>query len=212
MYFLDTCRWTCTDPVGDDLDPVVGRINTELGGIRYDDIDSLTSSHISGTYINTDVDLPFHVSMDGDLLSVNGNIARLHPNVSDNRIVIDDAKRIFTSERLPDVAAERISLVLRASEMLTGAVDAREAVTLRLLMGEAAREIVLEFTPASLADAHFLFETLALLRSAKESSLDGWKNFRQALESEVLVRTNPEPWELYSSSFCSLYSDDDCQN
>lgn len=213
VHFLDTCRWTCTDPAGADLDPVVGRINSELGRVRYDDIDFLDVMYIRGTYINTDVDLPFQVSMDGDLLSVNGNVARLHPNVSDNRIVIDDATRIFTSERLPDVARERISLVSRASEMLAGAVDAREAVTLRLLMDEAAREIVLEFTTQEVEDAHFLFETLALLRSAKESSPDDWKHFRQALESDILVRENPEPWYDYSRSFCSLYSDDDdCQN
>lgn len=214
VYHLDTCLWTCTEPADDDLDSVVERINAGHDQMSCGDIDPCD---VGNTYINTDVDLPFRVSTGGNLLFVDGNVARLYPDVSNDRIMIYDAKRIVTSERLPNVARERISLASRVSEMLAElaeVVDARDAVIiLQLLVDETASEIEREFEVLeSVADAHFLFETLALLRSAKESSLGDWENFRQALESEVLVRANPEPWYRYSRSFCSLYSDDDCQN
>ena len=183
VFFLDICKWTCVEPADDDLDSVVERINTELDG-RPVDSDLPEVMYIrDGTYINTDVDLPFQVSVEGNLFFVDGNVARLHPNVSSrDRIVIHSAYRIVASEEF------RWHFVRVLDEWL-------------------ASEIL-----AKVVDVHFLFETLALLRSAKESSPDEWKSFRQALESKVLVRANLEPWYRYSRSFCSLYSDDDCQN
>lgn len=200
VHLLDTCHWVCAESADDDLDSVVERINIELGRLRYDNIDPRVVGYI--TYINTDVDLPFRVSVDDNRFSVDGNIARLYPSIPDNRIVIDNAMRILTSEHLLYLAD------------LAEAVEVREVVAFWLSMDGVASVIALEFSMLGrLVDVHFLFETLALLRAAKESSPDGWESFRQALESEVLVNANPEPWDRYSRSFCSLYSeDDDCQN
>lgn len=184
VYHLDTCRLTCVEPADKDLDSVVERINTELDGRPVD------SDVRYRSYINTDVDLPVQVSVKGNLFFVNGNVARLYWKVSSrDRVVIHGAQRIVTPEGFSSL------LKKYASQSLVHEI--KKYVKLGL----------------NIREAHFLFETLALLRSAKESSPDEWKNFRQALVSEVLVRANPEPWYRYSHSFCALYSDeDDCQN
>ena len=192
VYFLDICQWICVEPADDDLDSVVERINTELDG-RPVDGDHPDVTYI--TYINTDVDLPFKVSEDGDLFSVDGNVARLHPYVSSgDRIVIRRAERIVASYEFEYQMRQKLG-------ELAGRMSWFGDVALAFKILEEVAEV------------HFLFETLALLRSAKESSPDEWKSFRQVLESEFLVRANPEPWYRYSRSFCALYSDDDdCQN
>ena len=203
VFFLDICQWTCVEPADDDLDSVVERINTELDG-RPVDSDLPEVMYIrDGTYINTDVDLPFQVSVEGDLFFVDGNVARLHPNVSSrDRIVIHSAYRIVASEEFSSNLEYEFafgSQILGRPWWLPDEIENDVRIAFAIL--------------AEAVDVHFLFETLALLRSAKGSSPDEWKSFRQALESKVLVRANPEPWYRYSRSFCSLYSDDDdCQN
>ena len=203
VYFLDTCRWICVEPADDDLDSVVERINTELDG-RPVDSDHPDVMYIrEGTYINTDVDLPFKVSVEGNLFFVGGNVARLYPDVSSrDRIVIHSANRI--------VAFEEVGSHLEYEFAYGSQILGRPW----WLPDEIENDVKLAFNILQeVVEVHFLFETLALLRSAKESSPDEWKSFRLALESEVLVRANPEPWYRYSRSFCALYSDDDdCQN
>lgn len=172
VHLLDICRGPgCVEAVDNDL---VTRINAALNDVRSDEtrvVDPIDVERIDETYLNTDLYLPFRVTINDNLMSVDGNVVRLHPTVDDqDHIVIDDVERIVTPDRYV------------ASEVL-------------------------------LSDVDFLFETLALLRSAKESSPDDWQRFREALASEVLVNANPEPWRRYSLSFCSLYSEDEgCQD
>lgn len=58
-----------------------------------------------------------------------------------------------------------------------------------------------------LSTAHFLFDTLALLRALKEAHPDRWADFLTSLSAEPLVQAQPEPWELYTRNFCSVYPD-----
>ena len=169
VYFLDTCR-DCVEAADDDL---VTRISSALNDARSDEtrvIDPIDVQRINGTWLNTDFYLPFRVTTNDNLLSVDGNVVRLHPTVDQDHVAIRDVEWIVTPDRYVASAV-------------------------------------------FLSDADFLFETLALLRSAKESSPDDWQRFREALASEVLVNANPEPWRRYSLSFCSLYSEDEgCQD
>lgn len=169
VYFLDTCR-DCVEAADDDL---VTRISSALNDARSDEtrvIDPIDVERINRTYLNTDFYLPFRVTINDNLLSVDGNVVRLRPTVDQDHVAIRDVERIVTPDRYV------------ASEVF-------------------------------LSDVDFLFETLALLRSAKESSPDDWQRFREALASEALVNANPEPWRRYSRSFCSLYGDSEgCQD
>ncbi|MCY3938974.1 MAG: hypothetical protein OXG22_11525, partial [Chloroflexi bacterium] len=75
----------------------------------------------------------------------------------------------------------------------------------RMLLHEALLE-------EELQNVLFLFETLALLRTAKDSSADSWRDFVASLASAPLADEHPEPWRRYLASFCSLYpSDASCQ-
>ena len=71
---------------------------------------------------------------------------------------------------------------------------------------DSAREI-LEAPDGEVAEAHFLFETLVLLRAAKNASPVLWASFLTSLSAEPLVRAHPEPWKLYTQNFCSVYPD-----
>ena len=171
VYSLDTCP-NCVGAADDDL---VTRINAALIDERSDDTRVIGSDVqlIDGTWLNTDLYLPFRVTTNDHLLSVDGNVVRLYPRVEQNRVVIRDARRVVTPVTPDNYVASEVFL----------------------------------------SDVGFLFETLALLRSVKESSPDDWERFREALASEVLVNANPEPWRRYSRSFCSLYGDEeDCRN
>ena len=55
-----------------------------------------------------------------------------------------------------------------------------------------------------LADAFFLFETLALLRTSKLHWPEDWSAFMAVLSSEWFWRKNRKPWERYTQSFCGV--------
>lgn len=202
VYAMDICQ-DCVEPADDDLNAVVTKINAEIGGTEGDAVGSNVVDNINNTYLNTDLYLPFRVVMNRNLLSVDGSIARLRPRVDRDRVVIAEAKQAVTADRY------------LLNEVVSN--DVLQITPFALLRPEfwaKVQEIFERKLPSAfLGDVHFLFETLALLRSAKESSPEDWEGFRQALASEVLVSANPEPWHRYSRSFCSLYSDaEDCQS
>ena len=145
LRFVDTCA--CAGPPDEDLDSIVNQINQINASIPV-------YGELHGSYINTDVDLPFSISIHDDRLFLDGNIARFYWKLVDDRIVISKAGRLVRSYQRVD-------------------------------------------------DVFFLFKTLALLRSAKISSPDGWSTFLRELVASA--DTNPEPWNRYVESFCSVY-------
>ena len=60
-------------------------------------------------------------------------------------------------------------------------------------------------TNANLTRAYFLFETIALFRAAKRDDPSAWDRFMAAISSEASIQAHPEPWELYTQSFCDAY-------
>ena len=68
---------------------------------------------------------------------------------------------------------------------------------------------VLNRSDEDLEEAYFLFETVALLRAAKKDDPNGWARFRDAISSDAFVQAHPQPWELYTRSFCDAYPNGD---
>lgn len=52
--------------------------------------------------------------------------------------------------------------------------------------------------------AHFLFRTLALLRTAKQDSSSQWSQFLGNITSEDIILSDPQPWVSYTKSLCSV--------
>ena len=81
----------------------------------------------------------------------------------------------------------------------------------RYVLRSSFGEVVVDNAVEILEDAdapsetHFLFETLTLLRAAKEDDHHAWDQFMSAISSDQMVQAHPEPWALYTRSFCSVY-------
>ena len=221
LYFLDTCQG-CVEPADPALDEAVERINSAISGERYTDLQN-DAGLLGNTYINVDVELPFRVRPEAGRLIVGGGVARLTPTVSGDRIVISEAQRLVRSDRLLDTVRETVSrtesdffrMLLEVAadddldeqriEITLDSMSAVATLSRRTLLQEALLH-------GKIADAHFLFESLALLRSARESRSTNWRRFRQALASESLVQNDPQPWNRYIESLCDVYDDHDhCQ-
>ena len=50
-------------------------------------------------------------------------------------------------------------------------------------------------------DEFFLFESLVVLRAARQGAPEDWLVFMGALSSESLVAQAPAPWERYTENF-----------
>lgn len=204
LYFLDTCEGC----IGLSNDNLADKLNEDI--FRSQDFEAIpNNSYIS--YINTDVALDFPASIYADRWIIEGNIARLYWRMSEespNGIVISSAKMIVRPDELSINIDRRLDEISKDMKSLkdwrTDVSKLQETQILQMPLqwerGEHSRR--------KLADAFFLFETLALLRSAKETSSEKWSTFMQALSSEAIVNTNREPWERYTRSVCLIYQDD----
>lgn len=230
MYFLDTCIG-CVEPADDDITRLVDDLNAADPSPASADF--LEMLRLSTTYINTDIGLSYQITTRDTRLRVNGTILRLHPDPSP-RSSIREAERIATPANLvaatrrqlsrleAEVQETRTSMLQSLSEALS-ADDAIEELTFFRVQNAMLATLPVELSALitepllrqqvlledKLEDAFFLFETLALLRSARLSAPAQWAEFRQALASDALVRQHPEAWERYSESYCSIYGDKD---
>ena len=218
LYFLDTCQG-CVESPDPALDAAVERINTAISGERYTDLQN-DARLLGNTYINVDVELPFRVRPEAERLIVDGGVARLTPTVSGDHIVITEAQRLVTPDRLLHAVKETVSrtesdflrVLLEVAadddldeeqiESTLESMSAAVSLSRRKLLQEALLQ-------DRIVDVRFLFESLALLRSARESRLRDWQRFRQELASEPLVRNDPQPWNRYVESLCDVYEDHD---
>lgn len=96
LYHVDTCIFfLCTVSPDEDLYSIVDRINDSIS--THGNLDSFRNL----IYINTDVHLPFRVSMRDDRLfvDVDGEIARFYPDLVNGRIVIRTARKLFRTHQ-----------------------------------------------------------------------------------------------------------------
>ena len=194
LYFLDTCQACVAVPDDDSGAAVNARTAT----------DTEAGSERPSSYINTDVDSPFEVEeTSAGAIEVSGGIIRFYWR--------GDAG---TGER---VSVVRKQPIVRPGELRANVdrwVTERENAHIDLLRaGFDLRKEGRILGRRRLADAFFLFETLALLRATKLRSPEDWSVFMAVLSSAWFVRHNREPWERYTETFCGVYSEEvECTN
>ena len=194
LYFLDTCQACVAVPDDDSGAAVNARTAT----------DTEAGSERPSSYINTDVDSPFEVEeTSAGAIEVSGGIIRFYWK--------GDAG---TGER---VSVVRKQPIVRPGELRANVdrwVTERENAHIDLLRaGFDLRKEGRILGRRRLADAFFLFETLALLRATKLRSPEDWSVFMAVLSSAWFVRHNREPWERYTETFCGVYSEEvECTN
>ena len=197
LTFLDMCN-SCVDIPDDVIEAEVAQYLEAVGE---------SAAPRPESYINTDVRTSFRLEErdGGGRVAVAGTVSRFYwsPGGEEAQSVsLDRVWPIVRSDELRARAIRRLDVVLgnRALEdrhilLLMLGIDALR--TLREEVGLAARR--------RLADAAYLFETLALLRATKLNAPERWSAFMAALSSDWLVRRHREPWELYSKTFCAVY-------
>ena len=182
LYFVDLCEYCLDDQaihVGVDLEKDLWKSADGRGG---------------SSYINTDVRLPFHFSVVAGSADLTGGIARFEWRTSAD--VSIDALPVL---REPERTLQNLFGAFTDSDILT----ALNEDSIQQAM-EAARSVD-DTTRRLLADGFFLFETLALLRTAKTDVPEKWSEFMRLLSSEELVNADPSPWDRYTRSVCAAY-------
>ncbi|MDE0004286.1 MAG: hypothetical protein OXQ29_16475 [Rhodospirillaceae bacterium] len=234
LYFLDTCQG-CVMPADDALRSQVQSINDDLSGSNVVNIADAVRI-LEGTYINTDTNLTARTDTDGRLL-LTSTILRLHPSLSGSGVEIEGAERVVSATELLDAikraqstdAVQNVVDQLRERTQATieeaTDLDVQSAVGLTTVMEMALLQIQLGAAVAGdlppdmllhealleeeIAKVRFLFATLGLLRSARVSAPEEWATFARAVTSDAMRNANPEPWDRYYESYCSVYTEAD---
>ncbi len=185
LYYADFCR-VC---LGRERPDVVRK----LGGVTPEEAMKRQRDIVDDSYINSDLGLVFGILVRDGAVVVDGNIVRLSwllESGAEQGLVWQ--AQTFKHSR--DIADE---IAGRESEFLgdTGVYRTRTA-------GHA---LVLH------RDAQFLYASLALLRTFKETaSAKDWEAFMA--DVRALSATHPEPWQAYTTSYCEVFADRDCPN
>ena len=184
LYFIDLCD----ECLGYQQIPVDVSLEKQLS--------KSAAGRPGSSYLNTDVTLPFGFSVVDGRADVSGGIARFRwrtrPQVE------------ITVRPLLPGPDSTIQSLLQASEHLELLTDLDEDVVQPLM---DAAESVDAATSRSLDAGFFLFETLALLRTAKTDAPEEWSAFMRLLTSDPLVSADPLPWDRYTQSVCAAYPD-----
>lgn len=196
LFFLDLCD-ECT---GDDVS-----VSNDVREI----LRTTSDGEMDASYVNTDFRLPYLFDVDdAGNATVRGAIARYEwaAFLSSVSITAQELIREPESSFVP-------SLFFSDFEVL----DELNAEVARAAASRVADEVerLNDTRQGFLEDGFFLFETLALLRTAKTDTPDDWTEFMDGLSADdALMRANPSsPWDLYADSLCRVYSDrDECRN
>ena len=185
LYFLDTCA-ACVAFPDDDSEAVVNERTSS---------DAEAGSERLSSYINADVGSPFELEeTSAGAIEVTGGISRFRwsAEVGSRRASVDRKQPIVR----PGELQANVDRWLAEKE---------DDHILRLMAGIDMRKEGSIPGRRKLADAFFLFETLALLRATKLHWPEDWSAFMAVLSSEWFVRKNREPWERYTETFCGVY-------
>ena len=209
LHFLDTC----TGCVGINDEELVARVNLNINGTARSEVRRSARIRGESSYINSDFGAPFEMRMDEGRARLFGDIVRFRwrrdrqatEGVADPRagqVFIERAARVVRPVELSDNVA-RVWEDFREGTMTPD-------LEIRLLMSgtDLRRSIHAEagfLGQRRLGDAFFLFESLVLLRAARQGAPEDWSVFMGALSSESLAAQTPAPWERYTENFCSVY-------
>lgn len=200
LHFMDTCLGCVRVP--DDNEAAASNVRTMVNV-------AASESGRSSSFINTDVGLLFGLQdmqdMHGGRVTVTGGIVRIHwsGEAGKGREISIDAEQPVVGIRelranvdrlLQSLSRDRIAETVHILALMRGVDVLRDVRDESNLRGRRR-----------LADAFFLFETLALLRSTKLHMPDSWSAFMAALTLDWVVQRNREPWERYSEALCGVY-------
>ena len=229
LLYIDTCR-ACIDEPNVQLAEKIG----SRFPIIY--LDDALEGGAGESYINVDLEIPYQYEVDGSQVVVSGGIIRVHwqsPKDRAKPIFVRQVNEFVQPDQLHSraeaLSAEHQELMEETKSLLEYIEDRLDtsnsgdedneiiavlgAKTLWSLfeLREAQKQLLADSSDISrhrLQDALFLFETLALLRSAKSSDAVSWNGFMKQLRRDSLVRSNPEPWSRYTASYCSVYPEE----
>jgi hypothetical protein len=169
-----------------------------------------------GSYINTDVASQFHLRLRQGSVTVGGSVARLSWEMDTlGQVSITEAAILVGAEKYSPHTEQNLVDIENLLEDINSQFDGRllseEEIDKWIDISSDLPQFYEEMMSREarqLEDAFFLFETLALLRAARESDQMNWSRFITDLSSKELVSAEPEPWERYTWSFCSVYPEE----
>ena len=186
LYFLDTCAGCVAFP-DDDSESALDTRSAS---------DAEAGSGRRSSYINSDVGSPFKLEETSvGAIEVTGPIVRFRWSAD-----AGTGRRVSVDRKDPIVRPDE----LRAN-VDRWIAEKDGAYILRLMVGVDVRKEGSMSGRRKLADAVFLFETLALLRASKLHWPEDWTVLMAVLSSEWSVRKDRAPWERYTETFCGVY-------
>lgn len=199
LTFLDVCRACVADTKALESAQLAQRL----------DAGENSASERPSNYINSDVGGTFRlVGRDAGRAAVTGSVSRFYWSaVSDavQAVSVDTTRQIVRPEELRSKAKQVLQL---AEDQLCNRALEDQYILLLMQGIDVLRPVRAEVSLEArrmLADAFYLFETLALLRGAKRNAPDQWSAFVAALSSDWLVVQYPEPWERYTKAWRRVF-------
>ncbi len=185
LYYVDLCRGC----LGYRTIDVNASLETRLW--------KTAAGRSGSSHLITDVGLPFRITVVDGRADLSGGVARFNWSTSyEDRHVRITAQPLLPE---PDSTVQNSLGNFTDLDLLTSLHE--EAV--EPLMDAAAS--VDNAASRSLNAGFFLFETLALLRTAKTDAPSEWSDFMELLRSDRLVNADPLPWDRYTSTVCDTY-------
>ena len=190
LYFIDRCN-SC---LGYRDMPVDVNLEKELW--------KSAEGQSGSSYLNADLTLPFRFRVVDGRADLTGGIARF--NWSTGSTVSVSARPLLSV------------LASHARDSLRSVSDLQLLARLNADAVQRLRDTATAVDDAaqrSVDAGFFLFETLALLRTAKADAPDEWVKFMRQLSSDALVESGPAPWDRHTRSVCAVYpSEPECLN
>ena len=182
LFYADFCK-ICLGRVRPDL-------VTKMGGRSTPDGLPIIDEHTEdGSYLNTDYQLVFGITSADDRMSIDGNVARVYWTIQRDALH-GKPWRVQT---------------FMTSGQLQGQIRGRE--TAHLVDKGLYRDSTYGHALALHRDVQFLFASLALLRTFKDTAPKAdWARFMADVRS--LAMRHPVPWRKYTTSYCEVYAKD----
>lgn len=202
LNFMDTCHGCVEDTEERRSEQLERRLDTGDN----------SSSDLPSNYINSDIGTVFQlVKSRPGRVAVAGTVSRFYWSVADDT---DQAVSVYTIKQFvrPEELRSNAEQMLQAFNIQLSDRTMEFNYLLLLMEGtdilRSLREEAGLKARRKLADALFLFQTLALLRTSMLDHPDQWSAFVAALSSDWLLAQYPEPWERYTITRCRVFVSD----